>query len=201
MPVYRRETNMSDWDEDENYTYSDNAPESDKLGPTYKLTIEGLPKSAIMDAVLERVARDVAGQITNDQRREFRAQVFAKLDEVVAKIADARLEKEINSLINEGWQPCDRWGKPCGPKQNLRDLVTAYLMTNVDQHGRKDGDNYSDRDKRERVYWFVEKAVNGIFDKEIKHVIDKFRTIVRDKFDAKLAAEVAETLKSAIGLR
>ena len=188
---------MSEWDDED----TDNAPDSTKPGPTYKLTIEGLPQSAIMNAVLERVARDVAGQITNDQRHHFRMQVLQKLDEVIAKIADERLEKEINALIDEGWQPCDQWGKPRGPKQSLRDLVTTYLMTSVDQNGRGENDNYADRNRRERVYWFVEKAINSIFDKEMQNVIERFRKTVRERFDAKLAADVAETLKSAIGLR
>jgi hypothetical protein len=188
---------MSEWDDED----TDDAPDSEKPGPTYKLTIEGLPQSAIMNAVLERVARDVAGQITNDQRHDFRMQVLKKLDDVIVKIADERLEKEINALIDEGWQPCDQWGKPRGPKQSLRDLVTTYLMTNVDQNGRGENDNYADRNRRERVYWFVEKAINRIFDKEMQNVIEKFRKTVRERFDAKLAADVAETIKSAIGLR
>lgn len=189
---------MSDWDDEDNDT---DAPASEKPGKNYRLTIEGLPQSALMDAVLARVARDVAAEITNEQRREFRVQVFKKLDEVIAKIADERLEKEVNALIDEGWQPCDQWGTPRGPKQSLRDLVTTYLMTNVDQHGRGEGDNYADRHKRERVYWFVEKAINSIFDKEMQSVIEKFRKTVKERFDAKLAMDVAETLKSALGLR
>ena len=74
-------------------------------------------------------------------------------------------------------------------------------MTSVDQNGRGENDNYADRNRRERVYWFVEKAINSIFDNEMQNVIERFRKTVRERFDAKLAADVAETLKSAIGLR
>jgi hypothetical protein len=189
---------MSDWDDEDEDT---DAPGSEKPGPTYKLTIEGLPQSAIMNAVLERIARDVAVQITNEQKKEFRAKVLQKLDEVIAKIADGRLEKEVNDLLDAGWQPYDRWGKPQGPKVTLHELVTKYIMTEVDQHGRDSSDRYADSGKRQRILWFVEKAINSIFDKEMQSVIEKFRKTVRERFDAKLAADVAETLKSAIGLR
>lgn len=185
---------MSDWDDED-----DNTPDSEQPGPAYKLTIEGLPQSAIMDAVLDRAARDLAAQITDEQRKEFRAQVLQKLDDVIAKISDARLEKEINALIDEGWQQHDRWGKPSGPKKTLRDLVTTYLMTNVDQHGRDSSDRYADSNRQQRVEWYVQKAINSIFDKEMQNVIERFRKTVRERFDAKLAADVAETIKSAIG--
>ena len=188
---------MSEWDDED----TNDAPDSEKPGPTYKLTIEGLPQSEIMNAVLNRAARDLAAQITDEQRKAFRVAVFQKLDEVVAKIADDRLEKEVNDIIDAGWQQHDRWGKPSGPKTTLRDLVTSYLMQNVDSSGRSENDRYADRDTRNRVEWFVQKAINSIFDKEMQNVVEKFRKTVRERFDAKLAADVAETLKSAIGLR
>jgi hypothetical protein len=119
----------------------------------------------------------------------------------VTKIVDARLEKEVNDIIDNGWQQYDRWGEPTGKRMTLRELITGYIMKEVDQHGRDRSDSYSDSTKRNRIYWFVEKAINGIFDKETSNLVENFRKQVRERFTAEMAGKVTESIKSALGLK
>lgn len=179
----------------------DDGPKSNEPEPTYKLTIDGLPHSEIMNAVYERIARETTAQLTAEHKERIRVQVEKTVNEAVTKIVDARLEREVNDLLDKGWQQYDRWGDPSGPRVTLRDLVTRYIMVEVDQHGRDSSDRYSDSGKRQRIQWFVERAINSIFDKETNNIVETFRKQVRERFTAEMAGKVTETIKSALGLR
>jgi len=173
----------------------------DKKSPAYKLTIENLSHDAIMAAVYEKIAKCTEAKLTAEHMTTIKKTIERCVNDAVERIVDARLEKEVNDILDNGWQQYDRWGNPSGSRTTLRELVTKYIMTEVDQHGRDGSDRYADSGKRQRILWYVEKAINSIFDKEMHGIVEKFRKTVRERFDAKLAADVAETLKSAIGLR
>jgi hypothetical protein len=193
------EMTMSDFEDDDDR--DDSGPESNKPEATYRLTIDGLPHSEIMKAVFERISRDTMAQLTAEHKKQIRAQIEKSVDDAVVKIVDARLEKEVNDIIDNGWQQYDLWGEPTGKRMTLRELITGYIMKEVDQHGRDRSDSYSDSNKRNRIYWFVEKAINGIFDKETSNLVENFRKQVRERFTADMAGKVAESIKSALGLK
>ncbi len=188
---------MSDFDDDDA-----DYEETNAVAPnaTYELTIKGLPHEAIVEAVYQQLARRTEAKLTQEQNAKISSTIAQCVDAAVARVVETRLEAEINKLLDQGWEEHDSWGRRTGKKFTLADRVTEHLQAMVDSHGRGTGESYSG-DRKQRIQWFIQRAVEGVFDRETKALLDEFRTKVRDQFSADMAAKVAAMMKEAIGLR
>lgn len=191
--------NMSDFDDDEPID-EPFVSKVDGNDVTYKLTIEDLPHEAIMQAVCNRIATHTEAKLTAENTARIRATIAECVDKAVIRIVETRLETEVNRLIDQGWDEHDTWGQRTGKKFTLAERITTYLQHQVDANGSSDN-RYSSSDKRQRIVWYVEKAVQTIFDKESTKLVDDFKKQVREKFTKELSDRVAATLKDALGLR
>jgi hypothetical protein len=193
---------MSEYDDDDSDDYGiaqgkQNKPVSSH-DAVYKLTIDGLPHEAIMDAVYRRIAQETYAKLTQEQQSLIKATIQKSVDEAVVRIVETRLEAEVNKLIDQGWDEHDTWGQRTGKKFTLAERITTYLQQNVDQY--ESSDYRSSGDKKQRVQWYVTKAVESIFTRETNNLIEDFKKQVRASFDKSVADQVAKSIKAAMGL-
>lgn len=136
-----------------------------------------------------------------------RARTESKIEALAAaefeKTSRAAVDDEIRSQVGEqlasGFQRTDEWGQPRGERVTLAQLVASYMTERVrdplnDSFRREAGE-------RTRAEWMIRDMIKHqlgqAFDEEIKRGQQAIRAAIDDIIKAKLA----ETLKSALGLR
>ena len=178
----------------------DHEPASGSPDTTYKLVIDGLPHEAIMEAVYRTIAQRVEAKLTKEHEARIKSTIEKCVNDAVTRIIDNRLELEVNRLIDQGWDEHDTWGQRTGKKFTLAERITTYLQQQVDVNGNSDN-RWSSGDKRQRIVWYVDKAVNAVFDKETTTHVEAFKKQVKEKFTKTFSDQVTATLKEALGLR
>jgi len=149
------------------------------------------------------VAREAAQIYANKEEqamikltRELQQKVAGLVEEKFREKCASLVEEEVSRAMSEGWTVTNTWGDKTGEHWTLRSHVMKYLA----EKRRDSGSSYNAPEKTV-IDRAVEEAVKRIFSQEFDKEIADARARLRQMLDDSIAKKLAETLKSALGLR
>lgn len=144
----------------------------------------------------ERLIRQAASLVVEQARQkidevveeEIRAVVEGRVEELVG----AEIQKVLDKVLADGWQPTDRWGAATGERVDLHtrvsQRVTQYLDTKVEY------------ERKTVVEKLVDDAVAAELKGETGKALQEARAKIREQVDAVLQAKLRSTLAEALGI-
>lgn len=174
--------------------------EPDDREPTLGEEVAHAAKAAVVLRIegynAENIERMVADQIAEMfvKRHEdaLRLRTEKAVDETVASVTEARIAAEVERLLSEGWTSYTEWGS-VKSKATLQERLRGLFFEE-----RSWGYNDPKRTWAEKIgAEILEKSLRDAFAKEIGAAQLRFREAV----DLVIQSKLAESLKSALGLR
>lgn len=155
-------------------------------------TIEGHDADRVERMLVAFLAQQMTKAGLDAIRKEARALAQARIAAGCADLIDA----EVRTIVTNGWAEVKPWGEPTGEKFTIRSFLMKYISTETyDQPGNGYGPRRTPVDRA------IEAAIKAVFSKEFEQEIEEARRRLRKALDDDLAARLASTIKSALGLR
>lgn len=172
--------------------------------------IGDITREALIDAMAERLLLQVVydeetGGSYRDHSelgRKMGRALERRIDELATErvrecfeeVIKARIAATVDEVLAEGWQRTDRYGN----RQDAERLDLKARISEMLAEKKHDGFGRQPISLAEEV---VQKTVEGVLTRELQNEIEKARTALRAQLDAVVAGKVAETIKTALGLR
>lgn len=153
-----------------------------------ELTLTGYNESRLSEAVVDQMVERFSERF----EKMAEAMLAKRLEKLIGEISKARVEKELETVLAEGWQKTDQWGKPAGEPTTIKALILDWLRAT---------DRYSSNGPRLEV--ILKEMVThtlsakGELGPEIAAAKAKFRQMVDESVMASWLAHV----KSALGVK
>lgn len=112
------------------------------------------------------------------------------VSDLVNEIGKARVAKEVDRVLGEGWPRTNDYGEAKGPNVTLKERISKILEAT---------DRYSSRGS-----WIDERVkehVNETLNKTLKPEIDAAKNKFKAEVDAVLTATIREALAKNLGLK
>jgi hypothetical protein len=169
--------------------------------------IKDIERGEVIDAMADQLLSRWASHEGEDTRRgrhelgeSLRKAVSERItklaDEVVRKAFDAEIKQRISAAIDtvlaEGWYETDNYGSRKGERIDLKGRIGKLLT-----EARGDNYNRSASLLAERL----EANIKTSLDKEFAPVIAEAKATLRERLDTSVMKTVADTIKSALGLK
>lgn len=139
---------------------------------------------AVRNAVIERLVDKVSNEFYPEIEKQASARLAASINELLAKLTDRFMNKEI--IVT------DNWGDVQEKHANVNDLLKtkfdAFLTQKVDKNGNSGSCSYGGA-KYTRIDFFI--------DQRIKEHADRITKQIASEMDAKLASKKAEFMAEA----
>jgi len=150
-------------------------------------------------------SQEVIGAATNQVAAMIHKDIKPMVEKAMAESLNDMVNAAIAGVLNGEVQPTDRFGKPTGDKATIRDLLMrdaeTWLMETVDSYGRKASSSYGD--KKPRVHWLFERALNGDGDNRrattLKKLIIKAVKETIGNVEAVVNNEVRKQVREMLG--
>lgn len=157
-----------------------------------KLMVEltGYARTRVEDAV----ARLAYENLEEEARVTLRAAVEKAVDAAVVRITETAVQNAVAKVLEEGWTPTNQWGEPRGERVTLRQRIEKLLTDK--HHGNYDRENNGTIAER-----IAAKVIAETFRTEFGKELELARQEFRKALDGAVTSKLAESLKSALGLR
>lgn len=136
------------------------------------------------------LAVEHARQSINEKAGEA---VKRAINDVITSAIAEQVKSAIASLLTEGWQQTDTWGKPQGEKITLRDLIRERLDKPM-------GGDYDSRNKGPLLLRVLKDIVEEEVRSHTRAVIDPEIKAFKATLQAKQNAAIIETVRQVAGL-
>lgn len=153
------------------------------------VTLSGYQESEVFDFLSQRV-RDTFDSMLREKVNELAANA---VEEALTASAVEAIDAQVKAAIEEGLQPHDRYGEPEGPRKTIKAFVLDHLKQTVE--GRY---GYG---RQTRIEKLASELLEEALKKDLGAELKKAREAFSAQINATLQAKLAETLKSALGLR
>ncbi len=165
--------------------------------------IKDIGRDEVVDAMAHSLLHrwsDDDGDSPSDLGRSLGNAVKAKIDEVARELVRQhfddvirdRIASAVDAVLTEGWYENDGYGGRRGERIDLKARINAALTA-------PRGDSYHRQPSllQERL----DAAAKSMLDKEFGKIAEDAKAKLRQQLDGAVLAKVAETIKTAIGLR
>src|SRR5687768_11012019 len=130
-------------------------------------------------------------------QREIRRQVEAGIAKLTTRAFEEAVQRQvgerIQAILDAGWKQTNHYGEPTGTTVTVRELILEKLNTPV-------GDRYNGGTKP-LVKHLVDEAVNQALRQQLGKELARAQEEIRAAVDGLIKEKLAETLRSALGLR
>lgn len=175
-------------------SYDEENSERDETGIVVRVPafeVSGFSTESIEQAVVEAITE----RLLSDRDSSLRKSVQEAVGKVVAETTTTMVSAAVERTLAEGWQEFDRWGDPKGERFTLRSRIEKVLSAKERIGGSYNAPELTLIERLTQKA--IDETVRNAFDKELEYARTKFRAAV----DTVVQAKLAETLKSALGLR
>ena len=148
------------------------------------ITVNFADPDRVADVVLARAAEVLVVRLEQHARQRL----DELLDKAVARACDGHLDAAVADVIAHGWHDTNQWGEPTGRRVPLREKVTSYLMSKLD-------------DRNTRIERLMRRAVQEALEGELKPMLEEARAGLRAMLQEGVLRQVARAAFDASGVR
>lgn len=142
-------------------------------------------EEGVVELLADRLQKRAADEIVT----QARARALATFDET----AKAKVASLVDDLMTNGWPEMSPYGEPTDRRWSARQAIVDALKTEVSS-------GYNQR-RETLIAKLVREGVERVATKEFHEIFEEAKTKLRAAVDDTIKARLAETLKSALGLR
>lgn len=141
----------------------------------------------------EPIATSGRKTIEDRVRQAVMKMVRDAVEAEVTKVTEASVKEAVDACLAEGWQKTNNYGEPSGPRMDLKARIGELLV--------KMQDNGYSSSRTNLVESIIKAQAEAAFKTEFAPVIADAKVKFKALLDGTISATLAETLKSALGLR